>query len=731
MLRARFGITAADSDAEAQDKILSELLALEADLGSAEDLDLVYDFLGVRASDAPEIPMNGDARNRRLRDLVRRLVQATNREPSVVLIEDLQWVDPASALFLETLVEAIPGSGGLVVTTFRPEFRADWMSGSHYRQIPLTALPQDALGALLDELLGPDRSLDGLPEMIAERTGGNPLYVEEIVRELAETGTLDGERGTYRMAREIDELPVPPTVQAIIAARIDRLPPEAKVTLQTAAAIGSDTSRKLLSEVVDLEDEALDRAIRTLIETEFLHETALYPEQILSIRHPLTQEIAYGSQLAQARARAHTAVAMGLQTTAPERADENAGLIAQHFERAGEAMKAADWHIRAIGWAGLRDPMASIRHALQVVDLDDDLPNDAAGDMARLTARLYVATMGWRVGADPAVIRSAYEEGVAIARRTDDTMLLALMHASFAACPVTCEGHLDEGLAIALEAQRLCDEIGDPGIRALTRTYPAYVLWMKGQLGDVMVKCDEILELTADDPDVPFSELIGDPKAWALMVRGGVLIVRGDEAGGRRHLDQAIALATESSEETLGWAHMFAAITHLSGGPMSTEELVHHATSAFEIAERQGDAFSRSWARYWLGYSALASGDPERAVAELTRALTEIEDLGAGRESRSVIHRDLGLALVAVGRLDRGIETGREAIRFAAELGSEHSELWAREGVAASLMKRGSPDDLAEAAEHLRAALVLAERFGHVLFVERINGHLERIPTTA
>ncbi len=301
MLRNRFGITPADSDTDAQGKILSELLALGTDLGTTEDLELIYDFIGVRAPDAPEIPMKGDARNRRLRDLVRRLVQATNREPSLILVEDLQWVDPASAAFLETLVEAVPGSGGLVVATFRPEFRASWMSGSYYRQIPLTVLPQDALDALLDELLGPDRSLDGLSELISERTGGNPLYVEEIVRELDESGTLDGDRGAYRMAREIDELPVPPTVQAIIAARIDRLTPEAKVTLQTAAAIGSETSRELLGVVVDLDEEALDRAIRTLIETDFLHETALYPEQILAFRHPLTQEIAYGSQLAQAR----------------------------------------------------------------------------------------------------------------------------------------------------------------------------------------------------------------------------------------------------------------------------------------------------------------------------------------------------------------------------------------------------------------------------------------------
>ena len=664
LLRSRFGIVAGDTDAEAQSKILTELLALGTDFGTAEDLELVYDFLGVRDADAPEIAMKGDARNRRLRDLVRRLVQATNREPSVVLAEDLQWIDPASDGFLETLVDAIPASGGLVVATFRPEYHADWMSGSHYRQIPLTTLTHDALQSLLDELLGPDRSLDGLAELIAERTGGNPLYVEEIVRELEESGTLDGERGAYRMAREIDVLPVPPTVQAIIAARIDRLSPEAKVTLQTAAAIGSETSRELLSEVVDLDDESLDEAIRTLIKTEFLHETALYPEQILAFRHPLTQEIAYGSQLAQARARAHTAVAMGLQTTDPERADENAGLIAQHYERAGDAMKAAEWHLRAIGWAGLRDPMASIRHALQIVDLDDDIPNDADGDLVRLSARLYVTTMGWRVGADPAITRKAFDEGVLIAERTGNTMVLALLHTSFAASPSDLRGtparvgvHRHGGGAPRGRA-------GRPGRPRATLTFLPYLIWLQGRLEDAVALFDEVLELTADNPDIPFKELIGSPRAWALAVRGAILFCLGRQEEGRRGIDEAIRLAEVEDGETLGWVHMFAASVHFSGGEMTVEEVADHAEKVFEIAERLGDAFSRSWARLWLGYAALVTGDAERAVEEFTRTLSEIEERGAGREALGLVHRALGSALVASGEVDRGIEVGRGADRL-------------------------------------------------------------------
>ena len=134
-----------------------------------------------------------------------------------------------------------------MVATFRPEYRATGCRVPTTARSPSRPLPHDALEALLGELLGPIGPSTASSELIAERTGGNPLYVEEIVRELDESGTLDGERGAYRMAREIDELPVPPTVQAIIAARIDRLPPEAKVTLQTAAAIGSETSRELLT----------------------------------------------------------------------------------------------------------------------------------------------------------------------------------------------------------------------------------------------------------------------------------------------------------------------------------------------------------------------------------------------------------------------------------------------------------------------------------------------------
>jgi adenylate cyclase len=728
LMRSRFGITGVDSDAAAQAKVRSELGALRAE--SAEDVALVLDFLGVPDADAEPASMNGDARNRRLRELVRRLVHAAGREPSIILLEDLQWIDEASALFLETLVEAIPASGGLIVANFRPEYRADWMGGSHYRQLPLMPLTDESLSGLVRELLGEDPSLDGLAELVADRTEGNPFYAEEVVRELVENGTLSGDRGEHRMAREIDELPVPPTVQSILAARIDRLPADAKMALQAAAAVGSESSRALLSHLVSLDESQLDEALRTLIANEFMLETSLYPEQVYGFRHRLTQEVAYGSMLIAARARVHLAVAVGLQTTEADRLDENAGLIAQHYALAGDAMQAAQWHLRAVFWSGVRDPMASIRHAMQVIDLEGDLPDGPEADSVRLTARLYVTAMGWRVGADTMVIRKAFDDGVEIAESTGDETMLALLHISFASCPLSCEGRLAEAKWIAAEGERRADALGDLGLMALARVIPIYCQWLEGETATVVQLCERLAELTADGVELPFADSSIDPRAWAEFARGPSLLAMGRTDEAFAHASRGIELAAEVGGEVLGWAHMFAATFHTFDPDLPVDDLVEHARVSAEIADRLGDAFSRSWARFWTAYAALRSGSYDEAMAGFTQALAQIKDRGAGRESEALIRFGIGSTLVATGQVDEGIEAVRESVALAVEQGIGINELWTREALAGWLMDRAGPGDLEEAADHLTAAADFAERTGNVVYVERIGELRRRLPAT-
>ncbi len=233
LLRDIYGITEADTPRAARERIAGRLLLLDPEL--AADLPLMFDFLEVPDPDRPAPRLAGEVRIRHILEIVRRVSRRRSEgEPLVLLLEDLHWFDPQSAAFLGEMVRLYPGTRTLVVANFRPEFSADWMRQSYYRQLPVTPLPGDAVTEILDRLLGADPSLRTLVPHIVERTGGNPFFVEEVVRTLVEDDALIGEPGAYRLSRPVDDLRVPDTVQATLAARIDRLSEQDKAVLPTA-----------------------------------------------------------------------------------------------------------------------------------------------------------------------------------------------------------------------------------------------------------------------------------------------------------------------------------------------------------------------------------------------------------------------------------------------------------------------------------------------------------------
>ena len=446
MLRAYFGIEPDTGEREARERIAGRLLLL--DPGFADDLGLIFDFLAVPDPERPGPVLNPEARQRRLLGLIQRLVQLRGRENTVVnLVEDLHWIDPASEEFLAALIEAVPGTRTIVVTNFRPEYRAEWMSHSYYRQLPLTPLGPEALDELLTGLLGTHSSLDGLSEMICEKTQGNPFFVEEVVRELAESGTLAGEPGSYRLVSEIDDIAVPPTVHAVLAARIDRLGAEAKHVLQAAAAIGKDFRRDLLIPAADRPEATVDEALGELRDAEFILQTALYPEPEYTFRHPLAQEVARQSQLSSDRAATHARIAEGLQRTAPERLDEQAAAIARHYEEGRMGLEAAQWHARAAGWAGLSNPEVAREHWMQVRALDEQLPDDDEGDALRTGARVLALVIGWRIGADLEEAREICDEAVALAERRGDSASLAIAYGTLGVAEGTSGGDVERYVA--------------------------------------------------------------------------------------------------------------------------------------------------------------------------------------------------------------------------------------------------------------------------------------------
>ena len=231
--------------------------------------------------------------------------------------------------------------------------------------------------------------------------------------------------------------------------------------------------------------------------------------------------------------------------------------------------------------------------------------------------------------------------------------------------------------------------------------------------------CEQVLDLTADDPEIPFADLVASPRAWAFIASSCVLLVMGRSDEAHTNLARGFQLA-ESDPETLGWAHMFAAVFHLvGGGDMDVDDLVEHARAASEIADRLGDAFSRTWARFWDAYATLAAGDASTAQAGFSDGLANIESSGSGRESECWFRNGLAAALVAGGQVDEGIDEGRRAVAIAEEHGLASAVMLAREALASWLLDRDAPGDVDEAAEHLRGAEELARELGHVISAPR------------
>ena len=345
LLRAYLGVTDADDAAQVRERVESRALALDPALAPA--LPLLFDFLGAPDPARLPPPQSPGARQSQIIQTVRHLIYRMGEvQPIVTMIEDLHWLDAASAEFLEQVIDA-RGARSLLLLNFRPEFEAPWMANKWYRQIPLGPLDEPAVAEMLRELLGDDGSVAALTGPLFERTGGNPFFIEEVIQSLVETGRLQGPRGSRRLVTPADQLEAPSTIQAVVAARIDRLSRRDKRLLQVAAVIGKDFSQPLLAKVAGLAEDELTSALMALQSSEFIVETSIWPTAAYAFRHPLTHEIALGSQVMERRRRIHASVADALEAEQAERLDEAAALIATHWSEAGDARRAALWWLRA------------------------------------------------------------------------------------------------------------------------------------------------------------------------------------------------------------------------------------------------------------------------------------------------------------------------------------------------------------------------------------------------
>ena len=333
-------------------KVTGQLLTLDEALQDA--IPPLLALLDALPDDSPFLTLDPPQRRQRtLAALKRVLLRESQVQPVLVVFEDLHWIDTETQALLDSLVESLPTARLLLLVNYRPEYQHGWGSKTYYVQVRLDPLPPASADAFLQALLGDDPGLEALKPLLIARTAGNPFFLEETVRTLVESGVLAGERGAYRLAQALASIQVPATVQAVLAARIDRLPPEEKRLLQTAAVIGYEVPLPLLHAIADVPEADLHRGLAHLQAAEFLYEIRLFPEREFLFKHALTHEVAYGSLLQERRRVLHARIVEAMEALAAERLTEHVDRLAHHAVR-GEVWDKALTYSRQAGAKAMR-----------------------------------------------------------------------------------------------------------------------------------------------------------------------------------------------------------------------------------------------------------------------------------------------------------------------------------------------------------------------------------------
>jgi class 3 adenylate cyclase len=345
LLKTYFEIDGEEDPRRIGERVAGKLVMLDEALKPA--LPPLFALLGVPVEDAQWHALDEVARRDRSLDAVKALLLRESQvQPVIIIFEDLHWIDEATQALLDGLVESLPVSRILLLVNYRPEYKHDWGGRTYYTQLRIDPLGREGAKDLTSALIGEGPGLADLQDLLIERTEGNPLFIEESVRTLVETGALAGEPGAYRLNGQVAAIEMPVTVQAILAARIDRLAPNAKSVLQCAAIIGHHVLLHVLNAVAETEDSELKQCLTDLQTAEFLYEARLFPDLMYTFKHALTHEVVYSGVLQSRRKILHRNVGIALEELYPDRIVQMMMVLHSHYDRAEAWDRAAKLYLK-------------------------------------------------------------------------------------------------------------------------------------------------------------------------------------------------------------------------------------------------------------------------------------------------------------------------------------------------------------------------------------------------
>jgi adenylate cyclase len=672
-----------------------------------EDLLLLDDLLGI-ADPGIELPnIEADARRRRLTALVN-AASLARREPALYLIEDAHWIDEVSESMLADFLAVIPHTHSMVLITYRPEYRGALATIPGAQTIALRPLSTAQSAALIGELLGTDASVHGLVERIADRAGGNPFFAEEMVRDLAERSAIRGTRGSYLLRGDVAEISVPATLQAAIAARVDRLSPAAKRTLCAASVIGSRFSPELLAGL------GIEPALDELVKAELVDQVMFTPRAEYAFRHPLIRTVAYESQLKSDRAELHRRLARAIEQREPDSVDENAALIAEHLEAAGDLHAAFSLHMRAGTWLTHRDitaARASWQRARHVADQMPDAESDRTA--MRIAPRTMLCASAFLAGGSMA--DTGFDELRELAGGAGDKVSLAMGMTGLVSTLIV-HARFHEASRLASELTSLLESIGDPTF-TLGLLYAAQIAKLfSDETAEALRLAQQMIDLADGDPGKG-NLIIGSPLAVAIALRGCARCYLGDQRW-RADFDTAVTMGRAFDATTLALVLLFKyAVTIPNGVVLPDAAALQETAELLEIAERCGDNFTLACARFVRGVTLVAHDGAQRAdgftflAAARDAAVQERFTMIAAAIVDTVFAEEKAFA----GDLDGAIELSRAALEREFASGGSTYVGPSTAALVDTVLRRGADTDLQEARAAIDRLAAVPTEPGYVM----------------
>jgi class 3 adenylate cyclase/tetratricopeptide (TPR) repeat protein len=708
LLRQYFKIHTHDSTRSIYEKVAGKILTLDASLLDA--IPPVLDLLEALEDEHPFRLLDPPRHQQLTYQAVTRLLLSESRvRPVIVILEDLHWYDSLSLGLLNALIVGAPDARVLLMLSYRPDYRFEWKDRPNYHPLRLEPLVGGDLTELLQVLLGSDPNLTTLRSFVMERASGNPFFAEEIVRALAGTGVLVGARGNYRLASSLSSVKVPPTVQAVLAARIDALPAPEKRLLQEAAVIGHDVPSALLRAISRLTEDDLGGLLGNLQDAEFLYAAQLFPDLQYRFKHAFTHDVAYSGVLRDNRRDIHARVVDAVEKLYGDRLGEQVERLAHHAVRGELKEKAVHYLRQAGGKAAARSALSDARTWFeQALDILKSLPESRAAMEQAFEIRLELRSVLRKLGEGRLMLQHLQEAERLAELMKDDHRLGRVC--AFMTTVLSTLDEMDEALRTGTRAVEIARRLGDLRLQILATTLLEQAHYYRGDYQRVIdLAIDNISALPPDwvheyfGMTVPASVV---DRAWLSMSL--VELGRFDEAA--KYGTEAIQLAEPIQHAfTIGWARFAASILHLAKGEWA--EALSVAEQWITMLRKENVGIHLPWAVACSARALAQIGKPNEALNRVqeTEQLLDLHEAKGIVGHRGWSYHAVGRAGLILGRLDEARRLGHRALESSQRQPGFKAHALCLLGDVAS---HSDGFDAEAGAALYREALVLAEQRG-------------------